>query len=174
MHNPHEDTLVITHEDTLVITTKVANSLVHRLLVDSRSAVNILYWGTCQKIGLRLADLAPTTSPLYGFTRDSVIPEGTIKLAVTLGEPPRAVIVVIDSLTLKFPSAFNGILGRPLLKALKIVMSIHYLTMMFPIAAGIGQVWGRQCDSRECYSKSLDLTEMGPELRQAMEVNKIS
>ena len=31
------------HEDALVITTEVANSLVHRLLIDSGSAINILY-----------------------------------------------------------------------------------------------------------------------------------
>ena len=31
------------HEDALVITAEVANSLVHQLLVDSESAVNILY-----------------------------------------------------------------------------------------------------------------------------------
>ena len=35
LHNPHED--------ALVITTEVANSLVHRLLMDSGSAINILY-----------------------------------------------------------------------------------------------------------------------------------
>ena len=45
VHNPYEDALVITVE--------IPNSLVHRLLVNSGSAVNILYWGTYQKIGLR-------------------------------------------------------------------------------------------------------------------------
>ena len=35
VHNPHKDTLVITAE--------VANSLIHRLLVDSGSTVNIIY-----------------------------------------------------------------------------------------------------------------------------------
>ena len=98
-HAPQADDIVFTeadaswvqnpYEDGLVITVEVANSLVHRLLVDSRSAINILYWDAYQKIGLRRSDLTPTTSPLYGFTGDSVIPEGTIKLAVTLGEPPR-------------------------------------------------------------------------------------
>ena len=76
------------YEDALVIIVKIANSLVHRLLVDSGSTINILYWSAYQKIGLRRVDLALMTSPLYGFTEDSVILEGTIKLAVTLREPP--------------------------------------------------------------------------------------
>ena len=73
------------HEDTLLITIEITNSLIHQLLVDSESAFNILYWDTYQKIGLRRADLTPTTSHFYGFAEDSVIPKGTIKLAVTLG-----------------------------------------------------------------------------------------
>ena len=93
-----------------------------------------------------------------------MIPEGTIKLVVILGEPPRAATVAIDFLVVKCPSAFNGVLGRILLKALKAVTSFHCLTMKFPIEAGIGQVQGRQNDSKECYSKSLKLVEMAPKL----------
>ena len=81
MHHPYED--------ALVITIKIANNLVHRILVDNRSAVAILYWDACQKIGLTQADLSLKLSPLYGFVGDHVILEGTIKLAVTLGEHPR-------------------------------------------------------------------------------------
>ena len=32
------------HKDALVITAKIANSLIHRVLIDSGSADNILYW----------------------------------------------------------------------------------------------------------------------------------
>ena len=47
--------------------------------------------------------------------------------------------MMIDFLVVKCPSAFNGVLGRPLLKSLKAMTSIHCLTMKFPTAAGIGQ-----------------------------------
>ena len=72
--------------------------------------------------------------------------------------------VVIDFLAVNCPSALNRVLGRLLLKAWKTVTSIHCLTIKFPTEARIGQVRKRQCDSRECYSKSLKLAEMGPEL----------
>ena len=118
--------------------------------------------------------MTSTTSPLYGFTGDNVIPKGTIKLAVTLEEPPRMVTVVIDFLAMNCPSTFNGVPGRPLLRALKAVKSIQCLTIKFPTAAETCQVRERQCDSRECYSKSLELVVKEPKLPQAIEVEKIS
>ena len=73
------------------------------------------------------------TYPLYRFIRDRVIPEGIIKLVVTLGVPPRMTTVMSDFLMVNYPLAFNRVLGRPLLRALKVVTSIHYLTIEFPI-----------------------------------------
>ena len=79
---------------------------------------------------------------------------------------------MISFLIVKCPSAFNGVLSKPLLKALKVVTSIHCLTTQFPIAAGIGQVRGRQRDFKECFSRLLELAKIAPELTQAMEVGK--
>ena len=108
--------------------------------------------------------MTPKTSLLYGFIGDSVIHERTIMLAVTLGEQSQTTTVMIDFLVIKCPSAFNWVLGRPLLKALKVLTSFYCLTIKPPTSAGIGQVRGLQCNSRECYEKSLELAKMEPEL----------
>ena len=79
-----------------------------------------------------------------------------------------------DFLLVNCPLAYNGVLDRPLLRALKAVTSIHCLTMKFPTVAGTSRVRGRQRDSRECYSRSLELAEKEPELPHAMDVEKTS
>ena len=114
------------------------------------------------------------TSHLYRFTRESVISKGIIKLAITLGEAPRTTTIVIDFFVVNCLSTYNGVLGRPLLRALKAAMSIHCLTMKFLTTTGICQVRGRQWDSRECYKKSLELAEKREELPQTREVEKTS
>ena len=127
--------------------------------MDNDSVTNIIFWDAYKKTGLMLADLSPMTTPLYWFTRDHVIPEGTIKLAVTLGEHPQVAMVVTEFLMVNYPLAFNGIIGRPILRALKAATSIHCLTIKFPTVAGTSQVRGKQWESRECYNKSLELAE---------------
>ena len=64
----------------------MANSNVHRILVDDGSVVNIIYLDAYKRMGLTEGDLNPTIVPLYGFIEDHVIPKGAIKLAVTVGE----------------------------------------------------------------------------------------
>ena len=48
--------------------------------------------------------------------------------------------MMTEFLVVDCPSAFNGVIGRPLLKALKVVTSIYNLTMKFPTAEGTRQV----------------------------------
>ena len=68
-----------------------------------------------------------------------MVPEGTIKLAVTLGEYPRVAKIVIEFLAVNYPLAFNRVLGRLLLQAAKAVTFIHCLTRKFPTTTGISQ-----------------------------------
>ena len=112
------------------------------------------------------------TLHLYGFTGESMIPKGIIKLAVTLEEAHQMMTIMIDFLVVNRSSAFNRVLGKPLLKVLKAAMSIHCLRMKFPTMVGIVQVQGRHWDSRECYNLSLELAETKKELPQKMEVER--
>ena len=82
----------------LVITARVANNNVHRLLVDDDSAVDIIYLDAYKRIGLTESKLILTISPLYGSMGDHVIPRGTVKLAVTVGEHPRVSTIVTEFL----------------------------------------------------------------------------
>ena len=117
------------HKDALVITARIANNLVNRILVDNGSAVNILYLHAYQKIRLTRANLSPTTSPIYEFTRGCLIPEH-----------PQVTTIMTEFLAVNCPPAFNGVLGRPLLQAGKAVTLVHCLTMKFPTTVGIDQV----------------------------------
>ena len=82
--------------------------------------------------------------------------------------------VMIDILIVNCSSTFNRILGKPLLRALKAVTSIHCQKINFPTAAGTCQVRRRQGNSREYYNRSLELSEKEAKLPQAMEVERIS
>ena len=71
----------------------------------------------------------------------------------------RTATTVTDFLVINCLSEYNGVLGRPLLRTLKAIKSVHYLMMKFPTTTGTGQVQARLWDSRECYNKSLELAE---------------
>ena len=161
------------YTDALVIIVRMANSNAHRMMVDNSSAVNILYWDAYKRKGLTECDLSLTNSLLYGFTRDHVIPRGTIKLVVIVGEHPRT-STVVTKFRSRLPISLQRSTRELLLKALRTVVLSHCLTMKCPMTMGIGQVQGRQCDLRQCYNKSLKLAEKERKLRWMIEVEKVS
>ena len=57
--------------------------------------------------------------------------------------------IVVDT-----PSAYNALLGRPILIGLGVFGSVRHLAMNFPTSKGTGIVRGDQLAAQECYSLS--------------------
>nr|XP_009387003.1 PREDICTED: uncharacterized protein LOC103974013 [Musa acuminata subsp. malaccensis] len=64
------------HDDALVISIQIANARVKRVMVDTRSSADVLYFDTFKRLDLTEGDLTPVASALIGFTGDSISPSG--------------------------------------------------------------------------------------------------
>ncbi|XP_060965552.1 uncharacterized protein LOC133034478 [Cannabis sativa] len=82
-----------------------------------------------------------------------------IKLPITLGTALAVAKLMADFAVIDQYSAYNAVIGRPILKEMKIVTSIYHLTMKFPTPARVGSVRGVQSDSGECYNAAVKLAE---------------
>ena len=139
------------HDDALVISARIANAQVRRIMVDTGSSADILYFDAFQKLGLARENMKLMCSALTGFIGDSISPLGAITLPLTLGAPPRSKTVITTFLVIDLPTAYNAILGRPTLNKVRVVVSTYYQTIKFPTHAGVGEVTRSPRESRHCY-----------------------
>ena len=167
------------HDDPLVIRAVVANKTIHQVLVDNGSPANIIFASTFDKMGIEREKLEPVSTHLRGFFREKVLPFGSIQLVLTLGDPPCQATTVVSFLIVDAPSAYNMLLGRPSLNAIKAIPSAYHMMIKFPTTSGVGVVRGDQHVARECYSASvkqkavdniyLDELDMGDEVNTRLE-----
>ncbi|XP_024024960.1 uncharacterized protein LOC112092617 [Morus notabilis] len=99
------------HNDAIVVSLQVANSLVHRILIDNGSLADILFKDALTKINLGGAKLTPVNTPLQGFTGACIHTEGMITLPVIMGEGNTKVTRMVNFLVVDQPSAYNVIIG---------------------------------------------------------------
>ena len=142
-------------DDPLVIRAVVANKTIHTVLFDNESSVDIIFASTFDKIGIGREKLEPVNAYLRGFSRERVLPLGSIQLVLTLGDPPCQVTTTIRFLLVDAPSAYNMLLGRPSLNTIWAIPSAYHMVIKFLIANGVGMVQGNQRVARECYSTSM-------------------
>ena len=143
------------HDDPLVIRAVVANKTVHRVLVDNRSSADIIFASTFDKMGIERERMQPVSTHLRGFFGEKVLPLGSIQLVLTLGDPPCQATTTARFLVVDGPSAYNMLLGRPSLNAIKAIPSAYHMMIKFPTVSGVGMVRGDQRLARECYSASM-------------------
>ena len=143
------------HDNPLVVRAVVANKIVHRVLFDNGSSADIIFTSAFDKMGIGRERLEPVNTHMLGFFGEKVLPFGSIQLVLTLGELPcqattTAIFLVVDA-----PSAYNMLLDRPSLNAIKAIPSSYHMMIKFPTVSGVGMVRGDQRVARECYSASM-------------------
>ena len=143
------------HDDPLVVRAVVANKTVHRVLVDNGSSADIIFVSAFDKMGIEKEKLEPVNTHLRGFSGEKVLPLGSIQLVHTLGEPPCQATTTARFLIVDGSSAYDMLLGKPSLNAIKAIPSAYHIMIKFPTESGVGMVRGDQRVARECYSTSV-------------------
>ena len=143
------------HDDPLVIRAVVANKTIHRVLVDNGSSTDIIFASAFNKMGIGRERLEPVSTHLRGFSGEKVLPLGSIQLVLTLGDPTCQATTTVKFLVVDAPFAYNMLLSRPSLNAIKAIPSAYHMMIKFPTVSGVGMVRGDQHVVRECYSASM-------------------
>ena len=90
-----------------------------------------------------------------------MLPLGSIQLVLTLGDPPCQATTTVRFLIVDAPSAYNILLGRPSLNAMRALPSSYHMVIKFPTSNGVGMVRGDQRIAREYYSASMERKAVG-------------
>ena len=143
------------HDDPLVMRVVLANKIVHKVLVDNGSSIDIIFTTAFDKMGIGREKLEPVNAHLWGFSRERVLPLGSIQLVLTLGDSPCQDTMPVRFLIVDAPSAYNIILDRPSLNAIRVVPFSYHMVIEFPLANMVEMVRGDQHVARECYSTSM-------------------
>ena len=143
------------HDDPLVVRVIVVNTTVHQVLIANGSSTDIIFASAFEKMGIGREKLDPVNTHLRGFSGDKVSSLGSIQLMLTLGKPPCQATTTARFLIVDAPSAYNMLLGRPSLNAIKAIPSAYHMIIKFPTMHGVGMVRGDQRVARECYTASM-------------------
>ena len=143
------------HDDSLVIRAIVANKTVHMVLIDNGSSTNIIFVSTFNKRGIGRENLEPVNAHLRGFSDERILTLGSVQLVLNQGDPPCQATMLTKFLIVEAPSAYNMLLGRPSLNAIRAVLSAYHMVFKFPTENGVGKARRDQRIARECYLESM-------------------
>ena len=128
------------HDDPLVIRVVIANKAVHRVLVDNGSSTDIIFASAFDKIVIGREKLELVNAHLRGFSEERVLPLRSIQLVLILGDPLCQATTEVRFLVVDAPSAYNILLSRPSLNAIRATPSAYHMVIKFPTANGVGMV----------------------------------
>lgn len=98
------DCLKLNHDDISLVSVMMINARVNRIMIDTSSFVDLLYFNTFQKLGLSTNNLSSMTFLLMGFTDDSICPLESVSLYVIFGKESYSKMLMTKFIVMDIPS----------------------------------------------------------------------
>jgi hypothetical protein len=132
------------HNDAMVIACVIKGFLVHNVLVDTCSVVDIIFAKGFRQMQEPDDKIHDATHPLCGFRGKHIVALGKITMPGTFGyiHNTRTEQVVFDTVDMEYP--YNAIIGRGTLNAFEAILHPAYLCMKIPSKQGPIVVHGSQ------------------------------
>ncbi|XP_026416487.1 uncharacterized protein LOC113311917 [Papaver somniferum] len=145
------------HGDPLVVTLLIEELGVKRILMDSGSSVEVLFYDTFKRMELSDDVLIPSTYRIYGFNGTMIVPKGEVTLRISDGQG------YLDTLTtfsvVDVVSPYEAILGRPWIAGIKGVASAYHQKLRFPSYRGVVEVLRVPQAARQCMQLDIEQNE---------------
>ena len=84
---------------------------------------------------------------------------GVVTLFMTVGDYPQQITKDVTFLVVHYSSAYNAILGWPILNSWKAITSTYHLMIKFHTDYGVGELHGNQVAAYECYIAMMEMDD---------------
>ena len=122
-----------------------------KVLVDQRSAIEIMYPDLHKVLNLRSNDLTAYDSPLVSFEGKTIIPKRQIRLPIQTDLE----IMEVDFIMVDSYSPYTTIVARPWLHALGAVSSTLHQKVKYPSHDQVKEIVGSQSMARQCMAVAI-------------------
>nr|GEV08698.1 reverse transcriptase domain-containing protein [Tanacetum cinerariifolium] len=140
-------------EGPLVIEAEMGGHIIHRVYIDGGSSMEILYEHCFNRLRPEIkSQMVSATTSLTGFSGETIWPLGQLRLLVIIGDATHSTKAWINFMIVKSLSPYNGIIGRPRLKAIQAVPSKVHGMLKFPVEGGIVTICSTILIPTECTS----------------------
>nr|GEW34634.1 reverse transcriptase domain-containing protein [Tanacetum cinerariifolium] len=137
----------------LVIEAEIGEHVIHRMYIDGGSSMEILHEQCFNRLQPEnKSQMVPATTSLTGFSGETIWPLGQLRLLVIIGDAAHSTKAWMNFMIVKSLSPYNGIIGRPGLKAIQAVPSTVHGMLKFSVEGGIVTICSTILILTECAS----------------------